>query len=518
MAVILKELVIILIIATAVFRLAKPIALLFSTEQDFSRRRMVWFTLTTAAFLLPSFWLFTLVAIPVLISTGRKDSNPGALYLLLLLVIPPITIDVPMPGLSHLVEIDNNVLLSLFVLIPAAFRLSRLKTRTGIHGLQAMDVFLLAYGILTIFVFLHPEDSQGVVWQSTLGSDLRRAFSFFVGVYIPYFVISRSASSRRAIIEDMAAMCLSCGLMAAVALFESVRHWLVYADLPSYWGYGSLINLYYTRSESIRAMASAGHPLALGYLLEIAFGFWLYLQSHSTSTRVRLGVSLLLWLGLIATYSRGPWIGAACVFFVFYALRPGAFRALTKAAAIAAIAAIVISFSPLGDKITNMLPFFGGSAGNLSLDYRHQLLDRSWQIIRESPLLGDQDALLKMQDLRQGEGIIDVVNAYVEVLLSCGFVGLSFLLGFMLIGLLKSFALCKRMMIADRDLSILGASLVSCIVGTLIMMMDGSFGGGLERMFYVLAALAAAYVFLGRSRQQDTLDNGPIGGHARRPA
>jgi O-antigen ligase len=517
MTAILKELIVILIIAAAVFKLAKPIALLFSTERDFSRRRVVWFTLTIAAFLLPSFWLFTLVAIPVLISTGRKDSNPGALYLLLLQVIPPITVEVPMPGLSHLVEIDINILLSLFVLVPAAFRLSRLKGRPGIRGLKTMDVMLLAYGILSVFLFLHPEDSQGVVWQFTIGSGLRRAFSFFVGVYIPYFVISRSASNRRKIIEDMAALCLSCGLMAAIALFESARHWLVYADLPSYWGYDSLINLYYTRSESVRAMASAGHPLALGYLLEIAFGFWLYLQSHSTSKGVRFGVSLLLWLGLIATYSRGPWIGAACIFFVFSALKPGALRALTKAAAIAALAAIVVSYSPLGDKIINMLPFFGGSAGNPSLDYRHQLLERSWQIIMQSPWLGDQNALLKMQDLRQGEGIIDVVNGYVEVLLSTGFVGLSLLLGFMLVGLLKSFGMCKRVTTTDRTLSTLGASLVSCILGTLIMMMDGSFGGAIERMFYVLAALAAAYVYLGQSRQQGVVDS-PLLAHTGKPA
>lgn len=502
MIVSLKELFFILIIAAVVFKVAKPIARLYTTEQDFSRRRNVWFALTIAAFVMPSFWLFAAIAIPVLISAGRKDSNPVALYLLLLQVIPAIPVDIPMVGLSRLFVIDNYFLLSFFVLLPAAHRLLRSKTRIGIRRLETMDVMLLAYGILTVSLFLHPESSQGVVWTQTLGSTLRRTFSFFIGAYIPYFMISRSVSSRRIAVEDLAAICLSCGVMAAIAIFESARHWLLYGDLAAHWGYNHVSNFYYTRGDFLRATASAGHPLALGFILEIGFGFWLYLQSHSTSKRVRLGVTLLLWTGLLATYSRGPWIGAVCMFFVFYLLRPRALSALLKAGVVVAIVGVLISFSPLGSKIADMLPFFGGSVDNGSVAYRHELLDRAWQIIQESPFFGDQDALLKMQDLRQGEGIIDVVNTYVNVLLSSGFVGLSLFLGFILIALFKAYAVCRRYMVTDRDFSMLGASLVSCILGTLIMMMDASFGTTLERMFYVLAGLGAGYSYLGKSLQR----------------
>jgi O-antigen ligase len=509
----LKELIVILIIATAVFRLAKPSALLFSTEKDFSRRRNVWFALTAAAFLCPSFWLFALIAIPVLISTGRKDPNPGALYLLLLQVIPSIPVTVPMVGLSKLFDIDNYFLLSLFVMTPAALRLLRSKERVGIRRLEVMDVLLLSYGILTTFLYLHPEISPGTVSPSTFTDSLRRAFMFFVGIYIPYFVISRSVSSRQVLIETMATFCLSCALMAAIALFETARHWLLYDDLAGFWGYSNVNGFYYMRGESLRAMASAGHPLALGYLLGIAFGFWLYLQTHLAATRVRIGVTLLLLLGLIATYSRGPWISAVCIVFSFYALKPGARRALTKAAGIIVIAAGVIVFTPLGDKIISLLPFFHGSTQDPSVVYRNQLLDHALQIIQDNPFLGDQNGLLKMEDLRQGEGIIDIINTYVEVLLANGLVGLSLFLGFILVGLFKSFVLFKRIMPIDRDSGMLGASLVSCILGTLIMMADGGFGAGLERMFYGLAGLAAAYSHLGRSQLLGPRDRPSISGH-----
>lgn len=502
MAVSLKELIVILVIAVAVFRLARPIALTFSAAEDYSRRRNAWYALTAAAFICPSFWLYAAIAIPILVVVGRKDSNPGAVYLLLLQVIPPISFSIPMVGLSKLFDMDHYMLLSFCVMVPAALRLRGSKDRTGIRGLEWMDISLLAYGLLSAVLYLHPEVARGVLNRSSVTDDLRRAFVFYVGVFIPYFVISRSASSRRLLLEDMASFCLACALMAAIAIFEGTRHWLLFNELASRWGYVVSFSLYYVRNGTVRAMASAGHPLTLGYVLGIALGFWFYLQSHVSSARHRIGVTILLVLGLIATYSRGPWLGAALIFFVFNALRPRAMSALMKAAGGALIGAIVISFTPIGDRIAKLLPSFSASSTDESVIYRHRLLDRALEIIQQNPLFGDQYALLKMQDLRQSEGIIDMINSYIEVVLAGGLVGLTLFVSVILIGLFKALAWSKRTYAADPDFGAAGASLVACMVGTLVMMFDGSFGGAVERLFYTLAALATAYAHLGRMRQR----------------
>ena len=501
MALSFKEMVFVCLIAAAIFRLAKPIALRFSTQEDFSRRRNAWFALTAAAFLSPNFWLFAVVAIPVLTTAGRKDSNPGAFYLFLLSVIPSISITIPMVGISRLFEVDNYMLLSIFVMAPAALRMRKSKQYHASGRLRTMDTFLLCYGILTAFFYLQPEVSRGVLAAFTVTDAIRRALVFFIATYIPYWVISRSILSRKVLVEDFAAFILACAVMAGVAVFESASHWLLFGEMAERWGEGNSFSSYYWRGNSLRAMASAGHPLALGYLLAVAFGFWLYLQSHSIPTRHRIGGILLLWLGLLATYSRGPWLIACCIFLVYQLLVPRAWSRFFKAAAIAGMAAVVISFTPLGDKIVDALPFFHNSPEDASVVYRHRLLDRTWQVIQENPILGDQEVLLKLQDLRQGEGIIDVVNSYVNVLLGSGFVGLSFMLGFILLGALKAWALSRRIADVDADFSKMGASLVACILGTLLMMVDGSFGTGLERMFYVLGAFAGGYAYLGRSRQ-----------------
>src|SRR3984957_20101878 len=114
-----KALIVILAIAAVVFRLGKPIALLFSSEPDFARRRNVWSALTVTAFVSPSFWLFVLVAVPLLISARRNDTNAAALYVLLLPVIPPIQMEIPAGAVNRLFALDMYRVRSLCVVLPA---------------------------------------------------------------------------------------------------------------------------------------------------------------------------------------------------------------------------------------------------------------------------------------------------------------------------------------------------------------------------------------------------------------
>ena len=61
-----KAMIVVLALAIATFWFARPIALLFSDERDFARRRNVWLVLTVVGFLSSSFWIFVLIAAPLL--------------------------------------------------------------------------------------------------------------------------------------------------------------------------------------------------------------------------------------------------------------------------------------------------------------------------------------------------------------------------------------------------------------------------------------------------------------------
>jgi|HubBroStandDraft_6_1064221.scaffolds.fasta_scaffold144793_2 hypothetical protein len=492
----LKELLVVLAIATLTFWFAKPAVLKFSSEADFSRRRNVWLILTSVAFLSPSFWLFALVAVPLLLFAGRKDTNPIALYLSLLCVIPAIEVDVPMVGINHLIDLDIYRLLALFVLIPTVWRWRQSQHGAGLRGLDIVDYMLLGFGALQTLVFVPPDLPHQLLLPDSPTNVIRRACLFFIDTYLVYFAVRRCCPDRRALLEALAAFCLSCVLMAGVAVFESLRHLLLYIDIGVRWiGDPGFYNM---RGGVLRAAASAGDPLALGYLLAIACGFWLHLQSRMQSARQRIAVVLLLWLGLLAAYSRGPWFGAVAIYFTFAALGSRAPSRLFKLTCAVALVAAVIAISPIGERITNVLPFMGGHVDQYNVLYRERLAQRSWVLIQQNPVFGDRLALLKLQDLRQGTGIIDLVNAYAEIALFYGLLGLTLFLGPMLVALLRAYRLARSALRYDSDFASLGVSLSACALGTLFMLTSCSLILGYQKMFYVLTGLLAAYTHLGK--------------------
>ncbi len=489
----IKELIVVLLISIGVFKLAQPIAQLYCPKKDFPRRCKVWIALTVTVFLAPNFWVFVLVATPMLIIVAKRDSNPAAAFLFLLYLMPSISVPVPMIGLSSLFHLDFPLLLTICLLTPTAWRLWKHRNPSRTPGLKILEILLLAYCVLTAFVFLQPEVAPGVLMQPTFTDCSRRTFEIFFGLFIPYFVISRTSTSRAAIQDMIASFCIKCCVLAAVASFEYVRSWLLYGELLSRWGFRP--TGYISRGGDVRAMASAGHPLFLGYLLAVAFGFWLYLQQDVQSRVSRLSITGLFLFGLMAAYSRGPWLGAIVIYLSFAALGPRVIPKVFKAVGGILLLAMAVAVSPLGAKIAQVIPYFGRAVDMGNVTYRERLFALSWQIVMGHPWFGDQQALLKMGELRQGEGIIDLMNGFMAILLSNGFVGLSLFLLFIVIGSFKAFRVCAATAKSDPDLSKLGACLVACILGSLVMMWVG---GLIDLMTCVLVALTASYINVGR--------------------
>jgi O-antigen ligase len=107
-----------------------------------------------------------------------------------------------------------------------------------------------------------------------------------------------------------------------------------------------------------------------------------------------------------------------------------------------------------------------------------------------------------MEDLRQGEGIIDIVSSYLYIALSYGFIGLFCFMSFILLGLTRVYGRTRSLVHSDPDLALFGTGLIACIVATLEMIYSSSFIAGSEKMFYVLAGLATAYAKLTESVPQ----------------
>ena len=492
----LKALIVVLGIALVVFALVKPVCLRFMGAAAFARRRNVWLILTVSAFLTPSFWAYALIAIPLLGWMSSKDDNPLAVYLLFLCVVPPWAFEIPTVGISKLFDLSQYRILSLVVLLPAAWRFITSGDRQS-RKFTLADGLLLAYGGLQILLYLPYESPT---------NSIRRTLLFGLDIYLPFFVAKNCCRSREEIVEALAAFGLTCALLAPLAAFEAARTWVLYAQVGEHWGYEDL-EPYLLRGSMLRAQASTGHPLSLGYLMAMGFGFWLYLRSRVADRRsVPLIGSLWMWLGLLAAYSRGPWLTAGVVYFLFLFQHPSGGSRLLRSLVVVGIAFGLVLISPLGERIIDNLPFVG-SVDQQNVVYRERLAATSWMLIQRNPFFGDPFVLLQMEDLRQGQGIIDLMNAYASIALFYGLTGLALFLMFNLHGILKATLALRRCRNVDPDMSLLGSCLVACMMGTMFFMATAGF----TSLQYVLMGLLASYVALVPTRM-------PAPSHAAWPA
>jgi O-antigen ligase len=500
----IKALIVVVGIGAAVLWLAKPIALRFSSAADYHRRSALWFVLTIAAFLSPNFWWFVLLAAPLLLWGTFADSHPVALYLFLLQVVPSIFVSIPVIGINKLFDLDIGRLMSICILIPAIWRLRGAGPAAGARGFELADLLLLGYGVLQTAIFVKPDVAtlgSHVVLSDSLTNALRRAFLYFLDVYVIYYAVRRYCTTPRAIAEALAALCLCCAITAPIAIFESLRHWLLYNGIAADWSQDPALRVYLMRDHVLRAQAASGDPLALGYLLAIGCGVSLYLWQHADATARKCAAVLALWLGLLAAYSRGPWLGAVAIYLTYAAVTPQRLSSLLKTGGILFAAAVALLLSPFGGKIMAVLPFFGGTVDSSNYLYRRALVSESWQLIRQHPWFGDPNAYTQLADLRQGQGIIDLVNSYLQVVLFYGLVGLALFVGVILVPLKRTYRVARSYAHSDPDLARLGAALVACIVGTLLMLADCSFLFTYAKLYFVLAGLGVAYARFGALHQ-----------------
>lgn len=494
-----KAMLLVIVITTVMFALARPLFTQFMSPRDFAVRRNAWMALTLAAFAIPNFWLFMLVALVVIVFAGSKDSNPAALYLLLLLALPPLRENIPgVAGIKQVFPLDHLRLLSLAVLLPAAIRrMGRNDDSVPVWpdgerraGMHAPDVLVLVYAAVQVLLMLPYESATASV---------RRLVLLALDMLLPYFVVSRSCRSRAALVDAMSAFVLTLTVLAPLAVLEFLRGWILYAGLEERWGTPHMIG-YLMRGEFLRAQVTGGHAIVFGYAMAVAFGLWMYLQSRMDSSKWRWLSLLTILAGLVATLARGPWVGAAAMLLVFLSLGPNAAARSMKVIALLLLVGAVVAMTPLGDRLIDQIPFVG-TANEQTITYRQRLAALSWMLIQQNPLFGSPNFMAYMEELRQGEGIIDIVNVYAGLALSFGLVGMAPFVGFFIVTIARVLKVTRHAMPIDPDLSLLGASLVASIVGVLLIIGTASNYLSIPYIYWALGALAFAYVHIARCEQ-----------------
>lgn len=481
----LRALVFILAMSGAVFVFAKRPACELIECTDFDRRRNAWLGITLAAFLAHNFWIYALIAGLLLLNWSSRESNRIALYFAVLFAVPAASAQIPGLGLvNYLVALDHLRLLALVILLPAFINLSG-KRDTFRFGHTTPDKILLLYLLLMVVLQLR---------ETSMTDTLRQALYLFIDVFLPYFVISRSLKNLGDFRHALLAFVIAAMLLAVVGIFEAARHWLLYQALTGAlgldWGYSA----YLPRSGIIRALATAGHPIALGYVIAVAIGFFLYLQGIiKDKTSRRLGLALLLG-GLVAPLSRGPWVGALALIVIFIATGPSAMRRLTTFGVAGSLALPLLSILPGGNKIIDFLPFIG-TIEKENIDYRDKLIDNTLIVIDRNPWFGSVDFAQtpEMQAMIQGQGIIDVVNTYLLTALQSGYVGMGLFVAFFACAGWGIFSVMRQLPDKESEAYLLGRSLLATLLAAMLIIFTVSPITVIPVIYWSLAGLGVAY-------------------------
>lgn len=485
-----RALIVILFLASVVFVLARRPATDLIPLRDFKRRRNLWFLLTVLAFVSHSFWLYLAAGGLILYLAGRREHNPMALFYLLLFLIPPAAAQVPGFGVvNYLVDLNHIRLLTLCVLLPAALTLRR-QPDTLRFGRTWPDRLLAASLVLMSVLYLR---------ETTPTDTLRQSLYLYVDVFLPYYVASRGLRQVSDFKDAMLAFVLVGFLLALIGVAEYVRHWLLYSALIDAMGVPWSLSGYLSRGGALRASVTTGQAIVLGYVMSVAIGLFLFVQGYLRRPLHRWMGALLLAAGLFAPLSRGPWIGAAVIVVVFVALGRGAVRRLALLATAGVLALPLLGVIPGGDKVLDLLPFIGNLEKE-NITYRERLMDNAWIVIQRNPLFGSFDFrnTPEMQSMIQGEGIIDIVNSYINLALHVGLVGLGLFVAFFAVVLRGLYKAMRSFDDKDDERRQLGRVLLATLIGILVIIFTVSSITFIPVVYWSIAGLAVAYTHMVR--------------------
>jgi O-antigen ligase len=499
----IRALVVILFLATIIFVFARKTLAPLLPPKVFKRWCIAWFGITLIAFLSHNFWIFIIGGALFLIFVSKKLQNRFALFLVLLLAVPNIAADISGLGIiNYLMSVDYVRLLSLTILLPAYLAM-RGKAGTISFGKTWPDRILLAYLLLDLALRMR---------DTTFSDTLRWTLYNFTDIFLPYYVASRGIKSLEQLKEAVIAFLIAGLIVGLIGIFEHLKYWLLYASLPYALDVNWDMASYLSRSDNLRAIASAGHSIVLGYIVMLALGMYLIVATSINNKLWRWAGAVLILGALYAPLSRGPWVGAVALVFIWLALGPQAVKRVTMMIFAGLVALPLLTVLPGGDKIINLLPFVG-KVESENIDYRKKLIDNATLVIERSPWFGSVNYLNEpeMRDMVQGQGIIDIVNTYIAIALQRGLVGLGLFIGFFASVLLVLLKTLRRIPDRRSELHLYGRTLFASLSAVLVTILTVSSIIVIPIIYWSMAGLAVAYIFVARkilAEQSSALPHG----------
>lgn len=272
------------------------------------------------------------------------------------------------------------------------------------------------YVLLFLFMFLL--SFRGTSFTDGLRTGVNYAALFFLTAAV--VVRSRSPDWIASFIYAL----IAAGLLGSfISVFESARHWLLFADLMGTYsiGDGNGLSMYKYREGLLRSVGAQGN-LQSGLILSSALIALVLIRRRLSGTLVFLGLAAVLAAGLLFTLSRGPVLVGLGVVLLFELFRSKA-SSIPQLAVFFGVVYGVLVLTGVIDLLEGMFQL----QNDFNLNYRVRLFDASVDVILNHFLFGTEYfiGILAGQGFIQGEGIVDIVNTYLQIGLEFGGIALA---------------------------------------------------------------------------------------------
>lgn len=336
-----------------------------------------------------------------------------------------------------------------------------------------------------------------------------------------YLVTSRAFFTSRTPARLMLSLLIGACLVAAVSVFETNRSWLLYdtiagglgADPEAMSGYTKL------RGGLLRGQATFDESTGLSLFLAICTVLAVALRGRFAAYVAFAVVAGLLAAGLFFTLARIGYIVVAVGVVACILHERRWIMVLVTVALLAAARVGMYAAARYSPALAASLGTAEDAAG--SVDYRAQLLRSGLALVREHWVSGRplKDVYAELEHLRQGEGIVDLVNQPLTILMRAGLVGASMyyaLLGAVLV------ALFLRARAMDEEHRAVACGCFAALIAIMVGLTTTSYGRNEISFVLLLAASGAmlARVRAGRTRRTAHVQELPTGSRAveREPA
>lgn len=462
-------------------------------EADFKRAWALLFAITVVSFLSRNSGLFMALLLVLMLMAAATESRgvPGAIavYTLVSIVSPPVSHALANVGdINQLLSLRTGRVACLALLVIPAVKLLAAPKTTQNRWLSAVDLMIVGYALLKII-------------QTFSGSSVtylvRQVVESVLDTLIPYYVITRGFGKTSEFPRLAAWFALGATYIACVGALEFALQKNIYAELQGMFGQQWQLTLRFLRGDYLRVQATTSQPILLGMLLVFG-GAMVWLRWPDRHRRVAIWLTLLVFsAALLATFARGPLLGAMLFAVCWWLLNHLSVRQFRMLALGAVFSLVGLRWFGLDSVLISSLSQLlgGGAHGERTADYRQDLLDTGLALIAQSPWWGVPDYAAHMQNLKQGEGIIDMVNTYIAVTLDMGLVGLALYLGPILVVAHQLMNhLQQPALRADPQARIFLTSCVALICAFLAIIFTTSIYGIASYLMLLLVALPAAWM------------------------